>query len=164
MFEQPEKRPSLLLKIMPIAALILIAVVALLIYDSRRPRAESEELTGVIRAGDPMFDWYENYLRLEEDTLRIELGQNFAGQRMVMFSGVIDNGGERTVDVVEVKLVLFNYEEPVWEATRRPVQPGPYTPPIPPLGRRSFTLYLGEFPDEWHAGNAEMSINGFRFR
>jgi hypothetical protein len=164
MFEQPEKQPNLLLKILPIAALVLVAVVALLIYVSRRPQAETAELTGIVRAGDPMFDWYENYLRLEEDSLNIQLGQNFAGQRMVMFSGIIENGGERTVDVVEVKLVLFNYEDPVWETTRTPIRPGPYTRPIPPLERRSFTLYLGEIPQEWHASNAEMSIHGFRFR
>jgi hypothetical protein len=91
------------------------------------------------------------------------MGLNFAGKRIVKFAGIVENGGERDIDVVEVKLSFFNYDEVVWETTRTPIRPGPYTPPVRPLSERAFAFYSEEIPEGWKASHAEMSLAGFRF-
>ena len=82
---------------------------------------------------------------------------------MAIFSATIENQGEKSLDVVELKMTFFNYETTVWETTRNPIRPGGYTSPLQPLKRRSFTLYIQDLPNGWLASHAEMDINGFRF-
>ncbi len=163
-FEKPEERRSKTLwKVLPVAVILLGGAIALFAYFGTTQKVDDGPLTGILREGNPDYGWYRKYVFLEKDSVKIKMGQNFAGKRMVMFTGVINNEGEKPLDVVEVKLVFFNYDKPVWETERTPVRPGPYTPPIPPMTKRSFTLYLENVPEGWHASNAEMSISGFRF-
>ncbi len=107
--------------------------------------------------------WYYKYVGLSNP--KIQMGKNFAGNQMIMISGMIENKGEKTLDVVEVKLVLFDHAQPVWQTARIPIRPGPgtYTSPIRPLEKRGFTLYVQKIPKGWSANNAEISIHGFRF-
>jgi len=162
MFEQPQqKKSSLVWKIMPLALILFAILVAGAIYLTQFDQVELEELSGVLYKGDPNFDWYEKYVELTNP--KIEMGLNFAGKRIVKFAGLIENEGEKTLDIVEVKLSFFNYDELVWETTKTPVRPGPYTPAIPPLSNRSFSLYFEKIPEGWKASHAEMSLQGFRF-
>ncbi|RPJ56648.1 MAG: hypothetical protein EHM23_01415 [Acidobacteria bacterium] len=167
MFEQirqtdkPDR--SLLWKVIPAALILFAIIVGLVILFAFDKPSESAPLTGVLRAGDPNFEWYKKYLSIDHESQKIQMGTNYAGDRVVMFAGTINNGGEKTLDVVEVKLVLFNYEKPVWETVRIPIRPDSRIEPIPPLGRRSFALYVETLPEAWNAGQAEMWISGFRF-
>ena len=141
-------------------AIVVIGLIALSMSGDNKP----VELVGVIRAGDPMFDWYRGYLKLENP--KIQMGKSFTGSRMVMFSATIRNGGEKMLDVVEVQLSLFNQDQLVWETVRTPIRPEKrhYTPAIDPLEGRGFTLYMEEIPEKWHATNAEIDLYGFRFK
>jgi hypothetical protein len=150
-------------KVIPVAVVVFAAIVGVFILFGFNKQDESVVLDGVLRAGDPNFEWYKKYVSIEQESQKIQLGSNYAGDKIVMFSGTIHNGGEKTLDVVEVKLVLFNYEEPVWETVRVPIRPDGRITPIPPLGRRSFSLYVETLPEAWNAGEAEMWIHGFRF-
>ena len=125
---------------------------------------KNEEIIAILHQGDPDFEWYEKYMTLKDP--RVKMGRNYRGNRMVMFSGLVENGGEKTLDVVEVKLTFFNADVLVWETARIPIRPRPgtYTPPLRPFGRRGFTLYVENVPENWQASNAEMSIHGFRFK
>lgn len=162
MFEQNQlNRVNLIWKIMPLALLLFAILAAGAIYLSRFDKVDLEELSGVLYKGNPDYDWYEKYVELKEP--KIEMGLNFAGKRIVKFAGLIENGGEKSLDVVEVNLSFFNYDELVWETTRTPIRPGPYTPSIPPLTSRSFSLYFEKIPEGWKASHAEMSLHGFRF-
>ncbi len=164
MFEAPEKSrsvdlwKSLVLGVVAVAIVVTGLIALLMTGDSTKA-----ELAGVIRAGDPTFDWYRGYLKLEDP--KIQMGKSFTGSRVVMFSAIIRNGGEKMVDVVEVELSFFNYDELVWKTVRTPIRPEPrnYTPAIEPLEERGFTLYLEEIPKKWQATNAELDIFGFRF-
>lgn len=160
MFEQPQRK-SALWRILPLAALIFVAIVAIVLLLSRAGKVDSEALTGVLHRGDPDFDWYKKYVELVDP--RLNMGGNFAGGRIVMCSGTIDNGGERTIDVVEIKISLFNYDVLIYDTIRTPIRPGPYTPPIESLTKRSFTFYLEDIPEGWMRSHAEMSISGLRF-
>jgi hypothetical protein len=162
MFEpRQQEKTSLLWKTLPVALGIFALLVAGAIYLTQFEKVDREELTGVLHKGDPDFDWYEKYLELRDP--KIEMGLNFAGKRIVKFAGLIRNGGERSLDVVEVRLSFFNYDNLVWETARTPIRPGPYTPAIQPLTDRAFSLYFEEIPEGWKASHAEMSLEGFRF-
>jgi len=161
MFETPKTTKSPAWKYLPIGGGIFLLLAGLAIYFSGIRHQEPKEITGVLRAADDDFKWYKQYVELKDPRLSMSL--NMAGKRMVTLSGVIENYGEKTLDVVEIKVVFFNYETPVWETERMPIQPGPYTPPIPPLSKRSFTFFVENIPEDWLASHAEMSINGFRF-
>ena len=163
MFEAPEKSRSVdLWKSLVLGVLVVAIVVTGLIALLMTGDSTKVELAGVIRAGDPTFDWYRGYLKLEDP--KIQMGKSFTGSRVVMFSAIIRNGGEKMVDVVEVELSFFNYDELVWKTVRTPIRPEPrnyYTPAIEPLEERGFTLYLEEIPKKWQATNAELDIFGF---
>ena len=164
MFQSPKpQRSSHFWKVLPLVAVTFAILVGLFVYLFEPKAEREEEITGVLRLGNPDFAWYNKYVALKKP--RVKIGRNYAGNRMVMFSAVIENHGEKTLDVVEVKLVFFNADVPVWESTRVPIRPGTgtYTPPIEPLGRRGFTLYVESLPEGWQASNAEMEIHGFRF-
>jgi len=162
MFEESARTErSLLWKVLPVAVLAVAALVAGVLYLGRTSDQEEPALAGIVRAGNPDFEWYGKYIELVDP--KIQMGLNFAGNRVVMFSGIIKNGGERTLDVVELKVVLFNYDEPVREELRTPIRPGPYTPPIPSMTERPFSFYIEKIPRDWKSSHAEMSISGFRF-
>lgn len=162
MFEAAQQKPrSPLLKFVPIAIAIFALLVAGAIYLTRPVDKAAEQLTGILRAENSDFEWYKGYVTLKDPL--IQMGLNFAGNRIVMFSGVIDNAGERTLDVVEVKVQFFNYEDLVSETVRTPIRPGPYTPPISPVSQRSFNFYIEDIPEGWKSSHAEMSLNGLRF-
>lgn len=163
-FKEPEKSRSTLWKVLPLALLVFAGLVGLVLFFSYQTESKPADLTGVIREGHPDFDWYRKYVKLDPANQKIQLGQNYLGDKVVMFSGLIENGGEKTLDVVEVKLVLFNYQKPVWETTRTPIRPDGRMEPIPSLGKRSFSLYVETLPEAWDAGQAEMWITGFRFK
>jgi hypothetical protein len=163
MFQQAVQRQrSPLWKYLPVALVICAGVAALVVYLGRTGIDQAEELTGVLRKGDGLFESYSKHVELVSP--RIEMGLNFAGNRIVILSGTVKNLGERTLDVIEVKAVFFNYEVPVEEIVRVPIQPGPYTPAIGPLTDRTFVFYVEKIPEGWLASHAEMSIHGFRFK
>ncbi|GAB4111957.1 MAG: hypothetical protein Kow001_13680 [Acidobacteriota bacterium] len=163
MFQQTTRSPrSSWWKFLPVAVALAAGIAALVVYLGRSGAAPPEELSGVLRAGDPNFEWYSKYVELVSP--KIEMGLNFAGNRILILSGVIRNQGEKVLDVVEIKVVFFNYENPVQETVRVPIRPGPYTPPIPPLSDRAFSFYIEKLPEGWLASHAEMSIHGFRFK
>jgi len=162
MFEQPATgQKSKIWTYLPIAGVVFASIVAFMLILGRPDPRLSEPVTGVLQAGDPDYEWYSKHMNLENRG--IKMTKSFSGKRMVIFAGVIENGGEKLLDVVEIKLTLFNQDEPVFSSFKTPVRPGRYTPPIPSLKSRAFTVYLDEFPSKWLASRAEMEIHGFRF-
>ena len=146
---------------MPVALAVFVALIVGAIYLSQQSHPPLEKLEGVLHEEDLDFEWYQQYLELKNP--KIQMGLNYAGNRIVMFSGVISNQGERTIDVVELKIVFFNYDELLLETHRTPLRPSPYTPPIPQLSERVFNFYVERIPEGWKSSHAEMSISGFRF-
>ena len=162
MFEQRQtERNTLIWKVLPLALGVFAILVAAAIYLSTGEQVEVGELDGVFHKGDADYDWYSQYVELKNP--KIEMGLNFAGKRIVKFAGLIENNGEKSLDVIEVKLSFFNYDELVWETTRTPIRPGPYTPPVEPLSNRAFSFLMEKIPEGWKANEAEMSLEGFRF-
>ena len=148
-------------KILVPVGLAAILIVGLVVFLHEPKPEQPKELAGVLREGDSDYGWYRDHVSLTSP--RLQMAKNLAGNRMAIFSGTIENQGERTLDVVEMKMIFFNYDTPVWETTKTPIRPGAYTAPIQPMKKRSFTFYIQDLPRGWMASRAEMDINGFRF-
>ena len=100
---------------------------------------------------------------MDLESLQVQMSKSLSGNRLVIFSAIIENNGERTVDVVEVELSFFNYDKLISSVVRTPLRPGTYTPPIQTFEKRGFTLYVEDIPPHWLAQNAEIAFHGFRF-
>lgn len=162
MFEeiQPEKSRSLpLTRVFPIVGLVLIALVAgvaLLV-----PRKEAAgELKGILSESDPGFADYQSDLSIQDS--KLSLTRNLAGANAIVASGLLTNEGNRSVDVVQVRVMLFNGRQKLWETVKTPVRPSELGP-LRPLEERRFTLYVEGLPEDWRRSTAEMEISGFRF-
>jgi len=156
-----ENRSSLFWKVLVAAVVVSIAGLVALLYFTQETPESSPPLAAVIRSDDPDFERYSSQLAFEDRGIRML--KNFTGSRMVLFAGAVTNHSDHTLDVVEVRLILFNAHEPVFESFRTPIRPGPYTPALLSGATRGFTLYLEDFPKNWWASRAEMEISGIRF-
>ncbi|MEE8585994.1 MAG: hypothetical protein V3T83_14210 [Acidobacteriota bacterium] len=163
MFEEKVPQSSVNLKLLlPAVAVLALAVLGALLYLSPEPPPRADqELPGILRRGNPEFDEYLEFLKLGDT--KVSLALSFSGNRSVIFSGRVHNLGRRSLDAVEVKLTLFNYDEAVWDTTRTVYRPGPRKEPIRPFQQRRLSLYLEDLPKEWESSHAEIEIHGFRF-
>lgn len=148
-------------KYLLLALLALLLVGAGYVFMTSTPHRAPEELTGVLHEGDPGFESYKEFLSLKNS--RIQMGLNFNRKRVVMFSGEIENRGEKTIDVVELRIMYFNYEELIDTVIKTPIMPGPYTKAIEPLTSGTYNFYIEEFPGSWKGSECEVYLNGFRF-
>lgn len=166
MFETKEPtNTSSMWKILPLAlAGVVVVIVAVTLLSGPD---QVREVTGVVHAGDQAYELYKDSVRLNQP--KASLTRRITGARAVVFTGVIENLGEKTLDVVEVKLSLFNYEEFIWSIVRTPVKPGAFTSSIGPREKKRFDLYVedlpgvDDLPKEWLSTHAEIDIHGFRF-
>jgi len=161
MFNDPGAKRSSWVKFLPWGVLIALAVAGAFIYFTGGSSESEQELTGVIRVGDPDFERYQSFLELKD--VKIQMGLNFAKKRVLMLGGILVNKGDRPIDVLEVKVIFFNYETPIQESLHLPIKPGPYVSPVEALSERAFSFYIEEFPKGWLNSHAEMHLNGFRF-
>lgn len=143
------------------AVLWTLLIVPVSLTSCQKPEGGEQELTGILHKGDPEYDRYRPHVELKDTEMK--MGLNFNKKRIVMLSGVIDNSGDRAIDVVQVKVSFYNYEKLVAEQIHTPLKPGPYTPPIKPLSEWAFSFYIEDIPKGWGASHAEMTLYGFRF-
>lgn len=163
MFEQTDQTQgsSNARKVLVLLFLPAIVVVAGYVFFTHTSPTSVNELTGILREGDPEYEAYKELVVLKNS--RIQMGLNFNRKRVVMFSGEIENRGDRTLDVVELKIMYFNYEEHIDTVFKIPIRPGPYTKPVEPLTSGSYNFYIEDFPNRWKGSECEVYINGFRF-
>ena len=157
----PETGQSSIRKfVLPVMAVIVLAAAGY-VYFTHTGQSSVDDLTGILREGDPDFEEYKDLVQLKGS--KIQMGLNFNRKRVVMFSGEIENRGDRILDVVEFKIMYFNYEELIDTVIKTPVRPGPYTKAIEPLTSGPYNFYIEEFPGRWKGSECEVHINGFRF-
>ncbi len=148
-------------KILSVVAGVAIAAVAIAVFLGRGTGESAPPLPGIVRSDDADFERYLKSVQLEDRG--IKMLKNLTGKRTVGFAGAITNQSDRQLDVVEIRLILFNAHEAVFETIRTPIKPGPYTPPILSGKTRGFAVYLEDFPKSWWASRAEMEISGMRW-
>ena len=109
MFEtSPGSRSGLFWKVMVGVGLTVgaVAAAAIALYEPE-PEEPAKPLVGILHKGDPDYSWYRQHLELRDP--RVKMAKNLAGKRMVIFSGVLENNGEKALDVVEVKLAFSSW-------------------------------------------------------
>lgn len=160
---QIAKRSPHFWKFALISMVVLGLALSVVIFLMQQGASDKIPLTGILRKGDPDYEWYQRYIKLKKP--QVKMTSSFSGGQLVLFSGIIENKGERTVDVIEVQLSFFNYDDLVATTLKTPIRPGPAsrTPAIGTFEERGFTLYLEDLPEGWLALHAEMAIHGIRF-
>ena len=148
-------------KTLSVVAGVAITAVAIVVFLSRGTGESDQPLLGIVRSDHADFERDLKSVELEDRG--IKMLKNLTGKRTVGFAGAITNHNDRQLDVVEVRLILFNAHEAVFETIRTPIKPGPYTPPILSGKTRGFAVYLEDFPESWWASRAEMEISGLRW-
>lgn len=162
MFEHtPEEGRSGLRKFILPAFLIVILISVGYVYFSHTGHSSMEELSGILHEGDPDYEGYKELVKLRNS--KIQMGLNLNRKRVVMFSGEIENRGDRTIDVIQLRIMYFNYEEHIDTVIKTPLRPGPYMKVINPLTSGPYNFYIEEFPGRWKGGECEVYIHGFRF-
>ena len=164
MFEsEATKRSPHVWKFIVASVGILVVVLSALLFLLQQTGPADAPLTGILHKGDPDYEWYRRYIQIKEP--QVKMTSSFSGNRLVLFSAIVENKGERMVDVVEVELSFFNFDDLVSTTVRTPIRPGlaSRTPPIETFEERGFTLFVEDLPEEWMAQHAEMAIHGIRF-
>jgi len=165
----PEKsvRPVTLLIAAGIVAVMAVAVFFLARNQKEIPAPPSGApiyIPGLVHPGEPNFEYYRKYIRIENT--KASLGITFSRARIAMISGVIANEGDRKLEAVEVKVTLYDvYGGLSKEGLRYPVQPGlpPYKP-MEPLEKRGFTVNFESIEQLWNPGKVVVELTGLKYQ
>lgn len=115
-------------------------------------------------AGDPNFEYYKKYIRIEN--AKATLGLTFSQARVAMVAGVIANEGDRKLEAVELKITLFDvYGKPDKEVIKYPVRPGlPPNRPMEPLEKRTFTISIESVEQLWNPNKVQVELTGLKYQ
>lgn len=119
---------------------------------------------GMVRAGDPSFEYYKNKIRLID--VKAGLGVNFAKSRIAIISGIIHNEGDRKLEALELHIALYDvYDKLSKERIASPLRPGVgIKRPMDPLEKRPFTVWMEPIEQLWNPGRVEIEITGLKYQ
>jgi hypothetical protein len=154
-------------------ALVLIAAMAVAVFFLVRRQKEAQPqgekaapiyVPGLTHPGDPDFEYYKHYVRIEN--AKATLGLTFSKARIAMISGIIANEGDRKLEAVELKVTLFDiYGKVDKEVIRYPIRPGlPPNRPMEPLEKRTFTIAIESVEQLWNPNKVEVSMSGLKYQ
>lgn len=171
-FEKRLETPSRRIPLQWMIALPLLALVigGFWIYLARTPlvpRTATGEAAyvppeGLQRAGAKDFDWYSQFLRIED--VKGSIVFNFAGDRVVMISGFFNNLGERGVEAAEIKITFFDPQEKIIkERVAAPLRPETGLKlPLKSLEKRTFSVRFENMPVDLQVGKLEVVLTGLK--
>ncbi len=121
-------------------------------------------IPGMVRPGEPDFEYYKNRIRIERVTA--SLGINFSGSRIAIISGFIYNDGDRKLEAVELHIALYDvYGQLSKERIATPLRPGVgLNRPLEPLEERSFTVWIEPIEQFWNPKQVNIEITGLKYR
>jgi hypothetical protein len=165
---EPQKtfRPITLAIALGILA-ILLGGVALYVRHQRgiqsRPGAPIIAVEGLLRTGNTNFEYYKTQIRVEN--AKGTLGISFNGVRTATIAGTIVNDGDRTLEALELHVTLYDMWGKVSkERTAFALRPGGYNQkPIPPLGKRSFSISVESVEYYWNPKQISFEITGLKY-
>lgn len=150
-------------------AILALAIGGLFLYIQHQNRSRAIEgqlgpVPGMLRAGDPGFEYYKRYIRLSD--VKATLGINFAKSRIAIISGIINNEGDRKLEALEIHLALFDvYQKLSAERTKTPLRPGlGLNRPMEPLEKRDFTVWIEPIEQLWNPKELVVEITGIKYQ
>ncbi|MEE2839306.1 MAG: hypothetical protein VYC91_02140, partial [Acidobacteriota bacterium] len=69
------------------SAALLAVVLSIVVFLLQQSGSDQTPLTGILREGDPDYQWYQKYIRLKEP--QVKMTSSFSGNRLVLFSAII---------------------------------------------------------------------------
>ncbi|NWG13643.1 MAG: hypothetical protein HXY20_08925 [Acidobacteria bacterium] len=150
-----------------IFALAAVGVVLYAHYQRRTQPAGSSGpvvIPGMLRPGDPGFEYYKNKIRLEN--VKAGLGITFNKNRVALVSGIISNEGDRRLEALELHVTLYDlYDKFSKDRTATPLRPGVgLSGPMEPLEKRTFTIGIEGIEQLWNPRRLEVEITGLKYR
>jgi hypothetical protein len=152
------------------AAVLAVAGGILLFYvryqQKNPPPATSGPVVipGMLRPGDPNFEYYKNKVRLEN--VKASLGINFAQSRIAIIEGNMANEGDRKLEALELHIALYDvYNKLSKERTATPLRPGVgLNKPMEPLERRYFRVNIEPIEQLWDPKTLQIEITGLKYQ
>jgi len=167
---QPPKRTPPITIFITIGILLVLLTVAF-IYSRQQRGMPSRTGTsaivvpGLLRPGDPNFEYYKTKVRIEN--VKASLGISFNNARIAMISGTIVNDGDRKLEALELHITLYD----VWgkvskERTAFALRPGAgySSKPMEPLEKRPFSIGVEGVEYYWDPKQLTYEITGLKYR
>lgn len=164
--KEKSNRTFLLYVTAAVLALAAVAVFLVMRYQQQHPPPVSKGpvvIPGMLRPGDPGFEYYKNKIRLEN--VRASLGINFAQNRIAIVEGIIANEGDRKLVALELHIALYDiYNKLSKERTATPLRPGVGVDrPMEPLEKRYFSVFMEPIEQLWNPKRLEIEITGLKY-
>ena len=142
----------------PPAAIVICLVLALgvggfffLERISKQPPPPSPPLTGEARA-------YSRNLKLSG--VEMQAHESYLKQSVVEIVGNIENGGDRTLQLVELNCVFYDGYGQVVRRIRVPIVKGA----MAPGAARLFRMPFDDVPESWNQAMPQLVIAGIKFQ
>ncbi|MCS6806694.1 MAG: FxLYD domain-containing protein [Acidobacteriota bacterium] len=125
MFESPLESEAKLsrgrsIKIVAITAAVFAVLLAVFLYLNHRYESKATIESEPYRAGSPEFDSYLKFVELEQQDP--QGSENLLGQIIVVANAILHNRGDKTLNHVEVRAVVYDAAgNEIAERTARPV-------------------------------------------
>jgi hypothetical protein len=166
---KPARSSALIYIALAVAIVVLSSVWGVMIYQKNHPAPKESSgpvvITGMVHPGDPDFEAYKANVRLEN--VKGTIGIPIAGPRFALIDGVISNEGSRSLEAVEMRVILFDvYGKFSKEAIRTPLRPGiglEYRP-MAPLEKRAFHFGVESVEQLWDPKKVEIQISGLKYK
>ncbi len=161
-------RPAILFIALGVLVVAFCAVYGLIRYQKRMqpPGAPGPIVVeGLLRPGDPNFEYYKNKIRLED--VKAGLGISFSQTRFATVSGIISNEGDRKLVALELHVALFDvYGKLSKEKTAFALRPGAgySVKPMEPLERRTFSISIENIEQLWNPKQLVVEITGLKYQ
>ena len=143
-------------------ALVAVVVGIIVLAQHKGPKYQEGRTVyrGVLRAGEPAYDQYLPYIKIINASGMVS--ENMIGEQQAVVVGYAVNQGNRVVDVLEIRAVLYNADnKQVQEIIKTPIQPDF---PLLPMEMRRFSIWVEPFPPEWLTGHIHVELHGYRLK
>lgn len=139
---------------------IVIGIIVLAQHKGPKYQKGRTVYRDVLRPGTPEYDIYFPYIKIINASGMVS--ENMIGEQQAVVVGYAANQGNRVVDVLEIRAVLYNADnQRVKEIIKTPIQPDF---PLLPMEMRRFSIWVEPFPPEWLTGHIDVEINGYRLK
>ncbi len=164
-----EPKQSAFVKMGIALAILAVAVAAVFIYARLQPAPEKAGaapvvVPGLLRPGDPNFEYYKNKIRIED--VKASLGITFSKARIAIITGLISNEGDRKLEAIELHVTLYDlYGKFSKDRTAFPIRPGLGlgNKPLEPMQKRTFSIGIESVEQLWNPKKLEIEITGLKY-
>lgn len=165
---KPARSPLVMYIAGAVVVVALLAVWGVMRYQKNHPAPKDAgviEVPGMKHPGDPEFEAYKGYVRLEN--VKASIGIPIAGPRFALIDGIISNEGSHILEAVEMHVTLYDvYGKFSKAVTRTPLRPGIgiENRPMAPMEKRGFHFGVEAVEQYWDPKRVVIEISGLKYK